>query len=223
MFLTEYRLAMLFTRKTVSACKTLFHCRKFFLPVCCLAVLGSDPSNFLTLFQALDRIATWKWQSVHSVSWSKGLPRDKRWILLHFQIHAFSVLWKNCIQLKIPNYSEQRTDSLDQIKKNICLVFQKGCIINVSNREVGWCLEPKRNRVNPGGGNQGGLSPPSGEEDKQLTAIRGRENSLIEQEGDRKKGQAWQRGPIVHRVRITNISCALQISFGHACRYYQHE
>jgi hypothetical protein len=54
----------------------------------------------------------------------------------------------------------------------------------------GMCLEPEGNGVNPGGGNEGGPGPPSGEQDKQLTASRGGDNSLIEQEKDGKKGQA---------------------------------
>jgi hypothetical protein len=59
----------------------------------------------------------------------------------------------------------------------------------VSDREVGWCLEPEGNGVKPGGGNGGGPGPPSGERDKQLTASRGGGNSLMEQEEDGKKGQ----------------------------------
>jgi hypothetical protein len=68
------------------------------------------------------------------------------------------------------------------------------------------------------GGNEGGPDPPSGEQDKQLTASRGGNNRLMEREEDGKKGQTWQRGSIMHRVRIINISCALQITFGHACK-----
>ncbi len=50
--------------------------------------------------------------------------------------------------------------------------------------------EPEGNRVNPGGGNEGGPGSPSGEQDKQLTASRGGDNSLMEWEEDGKKGQA---------------------------------
>ncbi len=39
-------------------------------------------------------------------------------------------------------------------------------MIPVSDREVGCCLEPKGNGVNPGGGDEGGPSPPSREQDK---------------------------------------------------------
>ncbi len=46
-------------------------------------------------------------------------------------------------------------------------------VVSVSDREVGWCLEPVGNGVNPGGGNGGGPGPPSGEQDKQLTASSG--------------------------------------------------
>ncbi len=60
----------------------------------------------------------------------------------------------------------------------------------VSDREVGCCLEPEGNGVNLGGGNEGGPSPPSGEQDKQLTASRGGYNSLMEREEDGKKGHA---------------------------------
>jgi hypothetical protein len=40
------------------------------------------------------------------------------------------------------------------------------------------------------GGDEGGPGPPSREQDKQLTASRGGDNSLMEREEDRKKGQA---------------------------------
>jgi hypothetical protein len=61
--------------------------------------------------------------------------------------------------------------------------------IIVSDREVGCCLEPKGNGYNPGGGDEGGPGPLSGEQDKQLTASRGGDNSIMEQEEDVKKGQ----------------------------------
>ncbi len=59
----------------------------------------------------------------------------------------------------------------------------------VSDREVGWCLEPEGNGVSPSRVNEGGPSPPSGQQDKQLTASRGGDNSPMEQEEDGKKGQ----------------------------------
>jgi hypothetical protein len=55
---------------------------------------------------------------------------------------------------------------------------------------VGCCLEPKGNAVNLGGGDKGGPGPPSQEQDKQLTASRGGDNSIMEREEDGKKGQA---------------------------------
>ncbi len=60
----------------------------------------------------------------------------------------------------------------------------------ISDRGVGCCLEPEGNGINPGGGNEGGPGPPSEEQDKQLTASRGGDNSLMEWEEDGKKGQA---------------------------------
>jgi hypothetical protein len=60
----------------------------------------------------------------------------------------------------------------------------------VSDREVGCCLEPKENGVNPGGGDDGGPGPPGREQDKQLTASREGDNSIMEWEEDGKKGQA---------------------------------
>ncbi len=60
----------------------------------------------------------------------------------------------------------------------------------VFDRRVGCCLEPEGNGVNPGGGKEGGPGPPSGEQDKQLTASRGGDNSLMEREEDDRKGQA---------------------------------
>jgi hypothetical protein len=51
-------------------------------------------------------------------------------------------------------------------------------------------LEPKGNGVNPGGGDDRGPDPPSREQDKQLTASRGGDNSIMEREEDGKKGQA---------------------------------
>ncbi len=51
---------------------------------------------------------------------------------------------------------------------------------SVFDREVGLCLEPEGNGVNPGGGEGG---------DKQLTASRGGDNSLMEHEKDGKKSQ----------------------------------
>ncbi len=74
--------------------------------------------------------------------------------------------------------------------------------VAVSDRGAGCCLEPEENGVNPGGGDEGGPSPPGREQDKQLTASRGGDNSVMEWEEDGKMGQAKQRGPIVHRVRI---------------------
>ncbi len=61
---------------------------------------------------------------------------------------------------------------------------------SVSDKEVGCCLEPKGNRVNPGGGDEGGPAPPSREQDKQVTTSRGGDNSIMEGEEDGKKGQA---------------------------------
>ncbi len=61
--------------------------------------------------------------------------------------------------------------------------------VNVSDREVGWCLEPEGNGANPGGGNGGGPGPPSREQDKRLTANRAGVNSLMEQAEDGKKNQ----------------------------------
>jgi hypothetical protein len=58
----------------------------------------------------------------------------------------------------------------------------------VSDRGMGCCLEPKGNGVNPGGGDEGGPGPPSRDRDKQLTARRG-VDSIMEQEEDGKKGQ----------------------------------
>ncbi len=51
-------------------------------------------------------------------------------------------------------------------------------------RDVAWNL-----RVNPGWGDEGGPGPPGREQDKQLTASRGGDNSIMEREEDRKKGQ----------------------------------
>ncbi len=53
-----------------------------------------------------------------------------------------------------------------------------------------------------GGGMREGPSPPDRELDKLSTASREGVNSSMEQEEDGKKSQAWQRGPIVHRVSI---------------------
>jgi hypothetical protein len=55
------------------------------------------------------------------------------------------------------------------------------------------------------GGGWGRPGPPSGEHDQQLTTSRRGDNSLMEHEKDGKKSQTWQRGPIVHRVRIINV------------------
>jgi hypothetical protein len=62
--------------------------------------------------------------------------------------------------------------------------------LTVSDRGAGCCLEPKENGVNPGGGDEGGPSPPDRGQDKQLTTSRGGDNSIMEQEEDGKKGQA---------------------------------
>jgi hypothetical protein len=59
----------------------------------------------------------------------------------------------------------------------------------VSDRGVECCLEPEGKGVNSGGGNEGGPSPPSREQDKQLTANRGGDNSPTEREEDGRKGQ----------------------------------
>jgi hypothetical protein len=64
------------------------------------------------------------------------------------------------------------------------------CSILVSNRGVGCCLEPEGNGVNSVGGDEGGPVPPSGEQDKQLTASREGDNILMEWEEDGRKGQA---------------------------------
>ncbi len=69
-----------------------------------------------------------------------------------------------------------------------CCKFHVG--LPVSDRGVGCCLEPKGNRVNPGGGYVGGPGPPGREQDKQSTASREGVNSTTEQEEDGKKGQA---------------------------------
>jgi hypothetical protein len=62
--------------------------------------------------------------------------------------------------------------------------------MSVPNRRVACCLGLKGNGVDPGGGNEGGPSPPDREQDKQLTASREGVNSNMEQEEDRKKSQA---------------------------------
>jgi hypothetical protein len=63
---------------------------------------------------------------------------------------------------------------------------KKQCLV-VSDGEVGRCLEPAGNGVNPGGGNGGGPCPPSGEQDKQLITRRGGGNSPMEQRGRREE------------------------------------
>jgi hypothetical protein len=45
--------------------------------------------------------------------------------------------------------------------------------IIVADEEAGRCLDPEGNGVNLRGGNGGGPSPPSGEQDKQLISSRG--------------------------------------------------
>jgi hypothetical protein len=61
--------------------------------------------------------------------------------------------------------------------------YKRDCIIPISDREIEWCLEPDGNGVNPGRGNGRGPGPPNGEQDKQLTANRGGDNSLMGQRG----------------------------------------
>ncbi len=55
---------------------------------------------------------------------------------------------------------------------------------------MGYCLEPKGNGVNLGGEGEGGPGPLSGEQDKQSTASRGGDNSIMEREEDGNMGQA---------------------------------
>ncbi len=60
-------------------------------------------------------------------------------------------------------------------------------------------------RVNPGRGKGGGPGPPSREQDKQLDANRGGDNSLMErQEGREKESGVTKR---THRARSTQILC----------------
>jgi hypothetical protein len=44
-------------------------------------------------------------------------------------------------------------------------------------------MDPDGNGVNPGEGNGGGPSPPSGEQDKQLISSKGGDNTLMGQPG----------------------------------------
>ncbi len=99
--------------------------------------------------------------------------------------------------------------------KPVFLYVEIPCYIIVPDRRVGCCLGPKGNGVNPGGGDEGGPGPPDGERDKQSTASREGVNRNMEQEEEGKKSQAWQRGPIVHRVSI------LLMIFAYVCKYYQ--
>ncbi len=69
---------------------------------------------------------------------------------------------------------------------NTVVTAKKGDTI--SDRKVGCCLESKGNGVNPGREDEGGPGPPSGEQDKQLTANRGGDNSPTEREEDGRKG-----------------------------------
>ncbi len=48
--------------------------------------------------------------------------------------------------------------------KNMVVNVKKLLNVGVSDREVGWCLEPKGNGVNPGRGNVGGPGPLSVEQ-----------------------------------------------------------
>jgi hypothetical protein len=68
--------------------------------------------------------------------------------------------------------------SEEKLKKEL-----RSCI----RREVGRCLDPEGNGVNPGGGNGGGPSPPGRVQDKQLTTSRGGGNILMEQQGRREE------------------------------------
>jgi hypothetical protein len=93
--------------------------------------------------------------------------------------------------------------------------FQMASMIPVPDRRKGYCLGPKGNRVNSAGG--WGRARPSRQRAryKHLTTSREGVNSSMEQEEEGKKSQAWQRGPIVHRVSITLMF------FVRACKYYQ--
>ncbi len=53
----------------------------------------------------------------------------------------------------------------------------------VTDEEMGRCLDPERNGVNPGRGNGGGPGPPGGGQDKQLISSREGGNTLMEQPG----------------------------------------
>ncbi len=73
----------------------------------------------------------------------------------------------------------------------------------------------------PRWGGWGRARPPRREQDKKLTASSGGKNSTMEWEEDGKKGHAWQRGPIVHRVRIINVRNILVNAHCHTCRYHR--
>ncbi len=105
-----------------------------------------------------------------------------------------------------PNYNSELCTEKNKMKifeglsnsKNMVFNVKKLLNVGVSDREVGWCLEPERNGVYLGRGNVGGPGPPSGEQDKQLTASRGGDNSPTEQEEDRKKSDVTKR---THRAQ----------------------
>jgi hypothetical protein len=56
-------------------------------------------------------------------------------------------------------------------------------IVLVAEEGTGECMDPEGNGVNPGEGNGGGPSPPSGERDKQLISCSGGDNTPMGQQG----------------------------------------
>ncbi len=66
---------------------------------------------------------------------------------------------------------------------------------------MGRCLKPEGNGVNPGRGNGGGPGPPSGEQDKQLIANRGGDNSFMEQQEGREEESGMTKR--THRAQST--------------------
>ncbi len=87
---------------------------------------------------------------------------------------------------------------------NYTCIWQKRGVLPGTLRKWGWP-----------GGRWGRARPPRQRASKQLIVSREGVNSTMEQEEEGKKSQAWQRGPIVHRVRITLMF------FVRACKYYQ--
>jgi hypothetical protein len=96
------------------------------------------------------------------------------------------------------------------------ITLYSGKKISVSDREVGRCLEPEGNGVNPSRVNGGGLSPPSGEQDKQLITSRGGDNSLMEQQGRREEESGVTKR--IHRAK--SPKCVNVHHF--MCKYYQY-